>query len=69
MMSMDRYLTIQIFTFATAVMLMLTFYMLLMTGMAAGAAIFTPLMLIVLAVICLGIFAQLAKMEKALSRK
>ena len=65
---MEKYLTTQVFTVAAAAVLLVTFYLLLATSMAAGIEVFTPLILIVLAVICLGIFAELTKLEKALCK-
>lgn len=66
---MEKFLTAQVFTVAAAAVLLITFYLLLATTMATGIEVFTPLILIVLAVICLGIFAELTKVEKVLSKK
>ncbi len=66
---MEKFLTTQVFTVAVAVVLLITFYLLLATSLTTGIEVFTPLILIVLAVICLGIFAELTKVEKALSKK
>lgn len=66
---MEKYLTAQVFTVAVAAVLLITFYLLLATSLVTGIEVFTPLILIVIAVICLGIFAEMTKLEKALSKK
>ena len=59
----------QVFTIAAAAVLLVIFYLLLATSLVTGVEVFTPLMLIVLSVICLGIFAELMTFEKILSKK
>jgi hypothetical protein len=66
---MEKYLTAQVFTVAVAVVLLIVFYLLLATSLTTGIEIFTPLILIVIAVICLGIFAEMTNLEKKLSKK
>jgi len=65
---MERYLTAQVFTVAAAVVLLVTFYLLLATSMATGIEVFTPLILIVIAVICLGIFAELTRIGRKMCK-
>ena len=59
----------QVFTVAAAAVLLIIFYLLLATSLVTGVEVFTPLMLIVLSVICLGIFTELITFEKILSKK
>ena len=66
---MEKYLTAQVFTVAIAAVLLVTFYLLLATSLVTGIEVFTPLILIVIAVICLGIFAEITKLEKVLGKK
>lgn len=65
-MSMDNYLAMQVFTVVVAAVLLVTFYILAAGSMAAGANLMTPLMLIILSVICLAILSTLNKIAKKL---
>ncbi|RLI96263.1 MAG: hypothetical protein DRO99_04730 [Candidatus Aenigmatarchaeota archaeon] len=58
---MDNYMTMQVFTVAVAAVLLVTFYMLAAGALASGINIITPLLLIILSVICLAILSMLNK--------
>ena len=65
-MAMDNYLAMQVFTVVVAAVLLVTFYILAAGSMAAGTNLITPLMLIILSVICLAILSTLNKIAKKL---
>jgi cytosine/uracil/thiamine/allantoin permease len=65
-MSMDNYLAMQVFTVVVAAVLLVTFYILAAGSMASGANLMTPLILIILSVICLAILSTLNKIAKKL---
>lgn len=61
---MKQYLIKQIFSVVVAIVLLVTFYIVLMADLATpGETLITPLVLIIIAVIALAIFAELAKIE------
>jgi len=61
---MKQYLMKQIFSVVVAIVLLVTFYIVLMADLATpGETFITPLVLIIIAVIALAIFAELAKIE------
>jgi hypothetical protein len=63
---MDDYMTVQIFSIVVAVVLMITFYAIAAGSLLTGANMITPLLLIILSVICLGILSVLTKIAKKL---
>jgi len=73
-MKLDNKLVNQVFSTAIAVILIAIFFMLLRAGMLGGIenmaqSVMTPLMLVIIAVICLAIFSTLANIEYKLSKK
>ena len=61
---MKQYLIKQVFSVVIAIVLMITFYIVLMADLATpGETFITPLILIIIAIVCLAIFSELAKME------
>lgn len=61
---MKQYLMKQLFSIVVAIVLMITFYIILMAQLATpGQSLLTPLVLIVIAIILLAIFAELVKIE------
>jgi hypothetical protein len=61
---MKQYLIKQVFSVLVSVVLLITFYIVMMADIATpGESFITPLILIIIAVICLAIFAELAKIE------
>ena len=61
---MKQYLIKQAFSIVVAVVLLVTFYIVIMADLATpGETFVTPLVLIIIAVICLAIFSELAKIE------
>lgn len=65
-MSVDNYLAMQVFTVVVAAVLLVTFYILAAGSMASGTNLMTPLVLIILSVICLAILSTLNKIAKKL---
>ena len=63
-MGMDNYMTMQVFSVVVAAILLVTFYALAAGSLAAGTNLITPLLLIILSVICLAILSTLTKMAK-----
>ena len=63
---MDNYLTMQVFTVVVAAVLLVTFYMLAAGSLAAGIDMITPLLIIILSVICLAILSTLNKIAQKL---
>jgi len=73
-MKLDNKLVNQVFSTAIAVILIAIFFTLLRAGMLGGIenmaqSVMTPLMLVIIAVICLAIFSTLANIEYKLSKK
>lgn len=67
---MKKYLATQIFTIAILVILVTIFYMILLAGASVGFSDFlTPAILVVIAVICLGIFSTLTKIEYKIRKR
>ena len=67
---MKQYLIKQTFSVVVAVVLLITFYIVLMADFATpGQTFITPLVLIIIAVICLAIFAELVKIEYYIKSK
>jgi len=63
-MEMKQYLIKQIFSMVVAIVLLITFYIILMADLATpGETFITPLILIIIAIVCLAIFAELVKIE------
>lgn len=61
---MKQYLIKQIFSIVVAIVLLITFYIVLMADLATpGDTLITPLILIIIAVVCLAIFSELVKIE------
>jgi hypothetical protein len=61
---MKQYLIKQIFSIVVAIVLLITFYIVLMADLATpGDTLITPLILIIIAIICLAIFGELSKIE------
>jgi hypothetical protein len=61
---MKQYLIKQAFSILVAIVLMITFFIVLMADMATpGETMITPLILIIIAVVCLAIFSELVKIE------
>ena len=63
---MDNYLTMQVFTVVVSAVLLVTFYMLAAGSLVTGANLLTPMVLIILSVICLAILSTLNKIAKKL---
>ena len=61
---MDNYLTMQIFSIAVALVLLITFYVLVAGAFISGNDMMTPLLLIILSVICLAILSMLVKIAQ-----
>ncbi len=67
---MKQYLMKQLFSIVVAIVLLITFYIILMAQLAVpGQSLLTPLVLIVIAIILLAIFAELVKIEYYIKRK
>ncbi len=61
---MKQYLIKQIFSIVVTIVLLITFYIVLMADLATpGDTLITPLILIIIAVVCLAIFSELVKIE------
>ncbi|MCK4496606.1 MAG: hypothetical protein KAU24_00300 [Candidatus Aenigmarchaeota archaeon] len=61
---MKQYLIKQIFSIVVTIVLLITFYIVLMADLAIpGDTLITPLILIIIAVVCLAIFSELVKIE------
>jgi hypothetical protein len=63
---MDNYLTMQVFTVVVAAILLVTFYILAAGSLISGVNLLTPMLLIILSVICLAILSTLNKIAKKL---
>ena len=69
-MKIERDLTSQVFAAVISIVLVITFYIVLMAGLLRGTESFvsegvlTPLILIIIAIILLAIFSTIAKLEK-----
>lgn len=61
---MDNYLTMQVFTVVVAAILLVTFYILAAGSLVTGTNLLTPLILIILSVICLAILSTLNNIAK-----
>ena len=74
-MKIEKDLTIQVFSITISIILMIIFYILLTTGLMLGTESFmsqniiTPLMLIIIAIICLAIFSTLSKIESKMPKR
>ena len=74
-MKLARDLTSQVFAAVISIVLVITFYLVLMTGLLRGTESFvsegvlTPLILIIIAIILLAIFSTIAKLENKLAKK
>lgn len=66
---MDTHLVIQAGSIVVSILLLITFYLLFTVGLIDPQNVITPMILIVIAVICLGIFSTLARIEKKLGGK
>ena len=61
---MKQYLIKQIFSIVVSIVLLITFYIVLMADLATpGDTLITPLILIIIAIVCLAIFSELVKIE------
>jgi len=59
-----QYLIKQIFSIVVSIVLLITFYIVLMADLATpGDTLITPLILIIIAIVCLAIFSELVKIE------
>gem|GEM_PF-2072035 len=63
---MDNYLTVQVFIVVVSAVLLVTFYMIAAGALVAGTNMLTPLLLIIMSVICLAILSTLNKIAKKL---
>lgn len=67
---MKQYLIKQVFSVVVAVVLLVTFYIVMMADLSTpGQTFITPLILIIIAVICLAMFAELVKIEYYIKAK
>ena len=67
---MKQHMIKQAFSLIVAAVLLVTFYIVMMADLAnPNDTMITPLVLIIIAVICLAIFAELAKIEFYIRKK
>jgi hypothetical protein len=65
----DEHLFKQVFSVVILALLLATFYMLAISGMGKFETAITPMLLIVIAVICLSIMSELSRIGCMLSNK